>query len=86
MDVLTQRNWRARLSRANPVTPLGKMALSKAMFPFRTRVLVWRSFSVGVPKCRVRVVSVVPSRNCAPESHRYMAFGSMIEQLPLSGW
>lgn len=55
------------------------------MLPFSTRVFACISFALGVPKCKVRVVSVVPSKNCAPESHRYILFGSMMEQLPLSG-
>jgi hypothetical protein len=36
----------------------------------RTRVKQARSQAVGVPKCSVRVTSVVPSTYCAPESHR----------------
>lgn len=68
------------------MTPLGKTAESRAMLPLSTRVYIRFSFSVGLPKWSVRVVSVVPSRYCAPESQRYMALGSIIEQLPFSGW
>jgi hypothetical protein len=47
---------------AKPVVPLGKTAVSRAMLPFRTSVYAFFSSGDGVPKCRVRVVSVVPSR------------------------
>ncbi len=57
----TQRNCLAKASSAKPVAPLGKMARSRAMRPLRTRVYASFSRSVGVPKCMVRVVSVVPS-------------------------
>ena len=30
------------------------------------------SRTANLPKCRVRVMSVVPSRYCAPESQRYL--------------
>ena len=50
------------MSRAKPLVPLGKTAVSMAMTPLRTRVYDFRSRAVGVPKCIVRVVSVVPSR------------------------
>jgi len=39
-----------------------------------TRVKHSRSRAVGVPKCMVRVTSVVPSRYWPPESHKYISF------------
>jgi len=40
---------------------LGNMALSMAMWPFKTRVYARDCSGVGSAKDRVRVVSVVPS-------------------------
>jgi hypothetical protein len=50
-----------------PEVPLGKTAVSIAMCPCSTRVNERRCAVVGVPKCSVRVTSVVPSRYC-PEN------------------
>lgn len=44
-----------------PVVPRGKTAVSRAMWPCSTRVKAAFSCAVGVPKCIVRVTSVVPS-------------------------
>ena len=39
-------------------------------WPWRTRVNASHCSGVGLPKCTVRVVSIVPSRYCPPESLR----------------
>lgn len=41
----------------------GKIAVVTDIKPFSTRVNASTSFSVGVPKCTVLVMSVVPSNN-----------------------
>ncbi len=48
-----------------------------AMWPCSTRVTRSRSSAGGLsgPVHTVRVMSVVPSGNCAPESIRYTSFG-----------
>lgn len=51
-----------------PVVPFGNTAASMAICPCNTRVKERRCSAVGVPKCRVRVTSVVPSRYC-PKIH-----------------
>ena len=45
-------------------------AVATAMWPFRTRVRRSRLSSVGSPMTTVRVMSVVPSTYCPPESTR----------------
>ena len=47
-----------------PEVPLGNTAVSIAICPCSTRVKARRWSGVGVPKCSVRVTSVVPSRYC----------------------
>ena len=47
-----------------PEVPLGNTAVSIAICPCSTRVKARRCPSVGVPKCKVRVTSVVPSKYC----------------------
>lgn len=39
----------------------GNMAVAMAMNPFKTRVNASFSLSLGVPRCMVRVIVVVPS-------------------------
>jgi len=51
-----------------PEVPFGNTAVSMAICPCSTRVKERRCSAVGVPKCRVRVTSVVPSRYC-PRGH-----------------
>jgi hypothetical protein len=50
---------------SSPVVPVGNTAVSIAMCPWSTRVNARFSSGVGVPKCHVRVTSVVPSAYCA---------------------
>ena len=59
-----------RVSICAPLVPFGNTIVAMAMWPFRTRVK--RSFisGVGSPTMTVRVMSVVPSSYCAPESTR----------------
>ena len=59
---------------ASRVVPLGKRIMDRPIMPFSTRVK--RSFisGVGSPTITVRVMSVVPSMYCAPESMRKISF------------
>lgn len=50
------------------------------MCPWRTRVNASRCSGDGLPKWTVRVLSIVPSRYCAPESFRYGVCRLMIEE------
>ena len=65
---------RASVSSCAPVVPFGKRAVAIAIWPFSTRVKRSRKRSSrargGVPIGTVRVMSVVPSRYCPPESIR----------------
>ncbi len=53
-----------------PRVPLGKRAVAMAICPFSTSVKRSCISRVGLPIATVRVMSVVPSRYCAPESTR----------------
>ena len=53
-----------------PRVPLGKRAEAMAICPLRTSVKRSRISFVGLPMATVRVMSVVPSRYCAPLSMR----------------
>ena len=53
-----------------PRVPAGKRAVAMAIWPFNTSVKRVRISSVGSPIATVRVMSVVPSRYCAPLSMR----------------
>ena len=53
-----------------PVVPFGKRAVASAIWPLSTRVKRSRISALGAPMAIVRVMSVVPSRYCAPESSR----------------
>ena len=61
---------RASGSSCAPVVPSGKTAVAMAIWPLSTRVKRSRISSLGVPIATVRVMSVVPSSYCAPESMR----------------
>ena len=53
-----------------PRVPTGKRIVDMAIMPFRTRVNLRRRSASTEPMATVRVMSVVPSRYCAPESIR----------------
>ena len=53
-----------------PLAPFGNTALAMAMWPLSTRVKRSRISALGLPTAMVRVMSVVPSWYCAPESSR----------------
>jgi len=60
-----------------PLVLCGNTALAMAMWPFSTRVKRSRISSLGVPTTTVRVMSVVPSSYCAPESMRNSSPGTI---------
>ena len=55
---------------------------SRAMWPFSTAVKQRFWWSLGVPKCMVRVMSVVPQSYCAPLSSSSIEVESAVEQVP----
>ena len=58
---ITNKKCAKMANRKKPLVLLGKIALDSAMWPFNTRVKHSFWYSVGLPKCTVRVISVVPS-------------------------
>ena len=63
-EFASSKPWKFVQGGYSPVVPFGNTALSMAICPCNTRVKERRCSAVGVPKCRVRVTSVVPSRYC----------------------
>ena len=55
---------------AQEPVPLGKVAVARAICPFKTSVNILRCSALGAPMVTVRVTSVVPSRYWPPESTR----------------
>ena len=73
---LPQRRARKGSSCA-PLVPSGNTARAIAIWPLSTRVKRSRISSVGVADATVRVMSVVPSSYCAPESIRNISSGAI---------
>ena len=59
---------RANISTCAPVAPCGNCAVASAIWDCKTRVKSSFCRAVGGESAIVRVMSVVPSRYCAPES------------------